>query len=167
MMTILIKVNGNEYPKGLSWGLFLAPVNEKFCVLPTNRQPPTALVPVSQAAFGPVSASTSSGLCPEGEHSSETRCWQFLRQLLHTSRPCPHWLPRYPSSKEGDCSKGQNKPHLASHSTYYLDFSALYSRIPSAGPQICTRSSLVSFNKSAPGKTQEDFMKILLEHLYI
>lgn len=53
---------------------------------------------------------------------------------------------------------GRAKPHQPqSYHRGYLDFSALYSRMPSAGPQICTRSSLVSFNKSAPGQRQGDF----------
>lgn len=78
----------------------------------------------------------------------------------------PSDFPDPPILTTRDPSKWQKKTHSSSRSMCYLDFSALYSRIPSAGPQICTRSSLVSFNKSAPGETHEDFSKIILEHLY-
>lgn len=137
-------------------------------LFPRSRQCPTALVAVLQPASELVSACVSSGVCPEGAHR---------RLFLNTLLPIPETahpgieahpdadFPDLPILRTGDSSNRQNKSHSASHSTYYLDFSALYSRIPSAGPQICTRSSLVSFNKSAPGETR-DCTKFILEHLY-
>lgn len=193
MTTILTKVRGNKHPfqsewdtsagvlsvlahntcnhersRGCSWLPQMSCASwQHFHLFSRNWQHPTARVPLLEATSELFSACISSRVCPKAYTGGSVETLLPTPKTAHTGMEAhpDTGFPDLPILRTGDSSERQNKTHSASRSTYYLDFSALYSRIPSAGPQICTRSSLVSFNKSAPGETH-DCTKLILEHLY-
>lgn len=151
---------------------FIAHLNEKFCLLATN---PSVLK--KSVLPNCIATSLTVYLCiHQCLHHICGLPWRYTQNslLLSTLLPTPETAhmglrqsnsecipPRSPILRKAHSMIKQK--HLSVRLALYLDFSALYSRIPSAGPQICTRSSLVSFNKSAPGEIQRGgFLSVFL-----
>lgn len=74
---------------------------------------------------------------------TDVHCQPWTHRSMHTENSSNSW-------KNADSLKNAHMgTHNHTHATH-LDLSALKSLIPSAGPQIWTRSSRVNFNKSEP-----------------
>lgn len=117
-----------------------------------NQYCPCAFLPVLQSIC-PHQCLHQIWACPEGVHKT---VFLWARRCRGSTA---HTGTRQPSVETHSApvpTQGKVHKTFLLNTVFYLDFSELYSRIPSAAPQICTKSSFVSFNKSAPGEQHKE-----------